>query len=81
MDYIYLLKVDPNTVWLRDDITNKAFIPDDNSLFDLRNRNISPVTTIHVGGADGRSSHWIIQLLLHIEFHAQIILSSFLLWP
>ena len=51
MQFIFF-KVDPKTVWLRDEITNRAYIPDNRNCFDLRNERFSVVTTLHVGGSD-----------------------------
>ena len=39
-------------MWLVDEITNKAYIPDNRNCFDLRNEHLSPITTLRVGGAE-----------------------------
>ena len=45
------LQLDPSSVWLQDDLTNKAFVPDAHNCFDLRNERFSAATTLNVHGS------------------------------
>ena len=50
---LFFLLGDPNTVWLRNEINNKAHLPDEESgSFDLCNENFEPSTAIYVGGSN-----------------------------
>ena len=43
-------------MWLQDDLTNKAYVPDAQNCFDLRNERFSVATVLNVHGGDVGSS-------------------------
>ena len=47
-----MLQLNPSSVWLQDDLTNKAYVPDTHNCFDVRNERLTTSTTLNVYGGD-----------------------------
>ena len=46
------MQVDPSTVWLRDDMQGKAYIPDDSGNFNISEEDLLPYEILFVEGPD-----------------------------